>query len=107
MRQQSRLPELSPDCVSDGREASTELRIEGLNDRATIARAPGSTHGARLQLRALGTDSKVQWLLDGKWIAETNGAQAFQRDYGEAGEHTLTALAESGAWTRISFRVLL
>lgn len=106
-RQQSRLPELSPDCAADGREASSELRIEGLNDRATIARAPGSTHGARLQLRALGTDTKVQWLLDGKWITETNGTQAFQRDYGEAGEHTLTALAESGAWTRISFRVLL
>jgi len=53
------------DCIADGREASTELRIEGLNDRATIARAPGSTHGARLQMRALGTDTKVQWLLDG------------------------------------------
>ncbi len=106
-RNESRLPALSPDCVADGREASTELRIEGLNDRATVARAPGSTHGARLQVRALGTDTSVQWLLDGKWIAETRGAQAFTRDYEETGEHTLTALAESGAWTRISFRVLL
>jgi penicillin-binding protein 1C len=105
--EESRLPPLSPDCVADGREASTELRIEGLNDRATIARAPGSTHGARLQMRALGTDTKVQWLLDGKWIAETNGAQSFRRDFDEPGEHTLTALAESGAWTRIAFRVLL
>jgi penicillin-binding protein 1C len=77
-----------------------------LNDRATIARAPGSTHGARLQMRALGADTKVQWLLDGKWIAETHGAQSFQRDFEDPGEHTLTALAESGAWTRIGFRVL-
>ncbi|HEY5971103.1 MAG TPA: penicillin-binding protein 1C, partial [Pseudoxanthomonas sp.] len=106
-RNESRLPALSPDCVADGREASAELRIEGLNDRATIARAPGSTHGARLQIRALGTESTVQWLLDGKWIAETRGAQAFTRDYEKTGEHTLTALAESGAWTRVSFRVLL
>ena len=105
-RQLSALPPLSPDCVADGREASAELRIEGINDRATIARAPGSRHGARLQLRALGTDARVQWLLDGKWIAETRGAQAFQRDYEEAGEHSLTALAESGAWTRIGFRIL-
>ena len=105
-RRQSRLPALSPDCVADGREASAELRIEGLNDRATIARAPGSTHAARLQIRALGSDTKIQWLLDGKWIAQTEGAQAFQRDYGEPGDHTLTALAESGAWTRIAFRVL-
>ena len=66
-----------------------------------------AVHGARLQIRALGADSNVQWLLDGKWIAETRGAQAFTRDYEETGEHTLTALAESGAWTRISFRVLL
>jgi penicillin-binding protein 1C len=106
VRKESRLPTLSPDCAADGREASTELRIEGLNDRATIARAPGSKHGARLQMRALGTDTKVQWLLDGKWIAETNGAQSFQRDFEDPGEHTLTALAESGAWTRVGFRVL-
>ena len=105
-RSASRLPPLSPDCVADGREASTELRIEGLNDRATIARAPGSTHGARLSIRALGTEARVQWLLDGKWIAETHGAQMFQRDYNESGQHSLTALAESGAWTRIDFRVL-
>ena len=83
-----------------------ELRIEGLNDRATIARAPGSPHGARLQLRALGTDARIQWLLDGKWIAETQGARTFTRDFDETGAHTLTALADSGAWTRIRFNVL-
>ncbi len=106
VRRQSSFPALSPDCAADGREASTELRIEGLNDRATIAPAPGSAHAARLQLRALGTDDEVQWLLDGKWIAQTQGAQAFTRDYGDPGVHTLTALAESGAWSRINFRVL-
>ena len=106
VRQQSRLPALSPDCRDDGRDASTELRIEGINDRATIARAPGSTHAARLQLRALGTDARVQWLLDGRWIAETRAGQSFQHDYDEPGDHVITALAESGAWERIRFRVL-
>jgi penicillin-binding protein 1C len=105
-RRASRLPPLAPDCVADGRDAVEELRIEGLNDRATIARAPGSPHGARLQLRALGTDARIQWLLDGKWIAETQGARAFTRDFDETGAHTLTALADSGAWTRIRFNVL-
>jgi len=105
-RRASRLPPLSPDCVADGRDAVEELRIEGLNDRATIARAPGSPHGARLQLRALGTDARIQWLLDGRWIAETQGARAFMRDFDETGTHTLTALADSGAWTRIRFTVL-
>ena len=105
-RAASRLPPLSPDCQPDGRDAVEELRIEGLNDLATLARAPGSEHGVRLQLRALGTDARVQWLLDGRWIAETRGAQAFQQDFAEAGTHQLTALADSGAWTRVRFNVL-
>ncbi len=105
-RAASRLPRLSPDCQPDGRDAVEELRIEGLNDLATLARAPGSEHGVRLQLRALGTDARVQWLLDGRWIAETRGAQAFQQDFTETGTHQLTALADSGAWTRVRFNVL-
>lgn len=106
VRKESKLPPLSPDCVADGRDASEELHIEGINERATLARAPGSTHGARLAVRALGTQARVQWLLDGRWIAETNGAQAFTRDYEEVGEHTLTALADSGAWKQVRFVVL-
>lgn len=105
-RRASTLPVLADDCMLDGRDASEELRIEGLNDGATLARAPGSEHAVRLSLRALGTDRNVQWLLDGRWIAETEGRQSLVRDFGESGEHVLTALADSGAWTRIRFRVL-
>lgn len=105
-RDAARLPRLSPDCQPDGRDAGEELRIDGLNDLATLARAPGSPHGVRLQLRALGTDTRVQWLLDGRWMAETHGAQAFQQDFGEPGQHQLTALADSGAWARVRFNVL-
>ncbi len=105
-RRASTLPRLADDCMLDGRDASEELRIEGLNDGATLARAPGSEHAVRLSLRALGTDRNVQWLLDGRWIAETEGRQSLVRDFGEPGEHLLTALADSGAWTRIRFRVL-
>ena len=105
-RRDSSLPPLAPDCVADGRDAAESLHIEGLNEGAVLARAPGSSHGARLRVRALGTSSRVQWLLDGRWVAETQGAQGFVRDYGQAGEHTLTALAESGAWARVRFSVL-
>ena len=106
VRKESKLPPLSPDCAPDGRDAGEELHIEGINERAMLARAPGSTHGARLAVRALGTQARVQWLLDGRWIAETNGAQAFTRDYEETGGHTLTALADSGAWKQVRFSVL-
>jgi penicillin-binding protein 1C len=60
----------------------------------------------RLSLRALGTDRKVQWLLDGRWIGETEGRASLVRDFDEPGDRTLTALADSGAWTRVRFRVM-
>jgi penicillin-binding protein 1C len=60
----------------------------------------------RLSLRALGADSRVQWLLDGRRIGESEGAGPFAHDFGEPGEHTLTALAQSGAWASLQFRVI-
>ncbi|QDI04308.1 penicillin-binding protein 1C [Xanthomonas cerealis pv. cerealis] len=104
-RQAGQLPALAPDCRDDGRGGNDVLRIEGLNDRATLARAPGSL-SVRLQVRALGTTAAVDWLLDGRWIARTEGARNFQRDFADAGDHTLTALASNGAWTQVRFRVL-
>lgn len=105
-RRASTLPPLADDCMADGRDAVEELRIDGLNDGAMLARPPGSAHGVRLSLRALGTDRKVQWLLDGRWIGETEGRASLVRDFGEPGDRTLTALADSGAWTRVRFRVM-
>jgi len=105
-RAASRLPPLSPDCVADGRDAVESLRIEGLNDGATLARVPGSPRGVSLSLRALGSESRVQWLLDGRWIAETAGSRPFRHAFEEPGVHTLTALADSGAWHSVSFRIV-
>lgn len=105
-RQAQRLPPLAADCPPDERGNDGVLHIDGLNDRATLARAPGATHGPRLQLRALGSEAAVEWLLDGRWIAQTQGPRGFVRDFDEPGEHTLTALAADGAWTSLRFRVV-
>ena len=107
-RRASRLPPLAPDCAPDGREAADTLRIDGIADRATLASPPGSARGLRLQVRALGSAAPVQWLLDGRAIARTEGARAFEHDYAGAGrgEHVLTALADSGAWAQVRFRVM-
>ncbi|QDA56084.1 penicillin-binding protein 1C [Thermomonas aquatica] len=105
-RDASRLPPLAPDCRDDGRDAGQSLRIEGVNDGATLARAPGAVGGVRLSLRALGASTRVQWLLDGRWIGETAGSQSFVRDFDVAGQHELTALADNGAWHALRFRVL-
>ncbi len=105
-RRASRLPPLSPDCAPDGRDAVEELRIDGLDDGAMLARAPGGDKGIRLQLRALGSEGRVQWLLDGRWLAQTQGAQVLSHEFREPGIHQLTALADSGAWTRVRFTVV-
>jgi len=48
----------------------------------------------------------VDWLLDGRWIARTQGAQLMQREFADPGVHTLTALATDGAWTQVRFTVI-
>ena len=105
-RAASRLPPLAADCADDGRGALGELRIEGVQDGARLARPPGSARGVRLSLRALGAQGQVQWLLDGRWLVQTDGARPFVHQFDEPGEYTLTALADSGAWARVRFRVL-
>lgn len=105
-RRAARLPALSPDCRDDGRDAVEALRIDGLDDNATLARAPGSATPLRLTLRALGSEARIRWLLDGRLIGESNGRGVFEHDFSDPGDHTLTALADSGAWSRVRYRVL-
>lgn len=102
----SRLPPLAPDCTEDGRSALETLRIQGINSDSTLAPAPGQTGGVQVTLRALGTLSKVQWLLDGRWFAESEGGRPFLHAFSEPGRHELTALANSGAWDSLRFSIL-
>ncbi|MEO6924398.1 MAG: hypothetical protein ABI142_11280, partial [Bryocella sp.] len=105
-REQSAIPPLAADCQPDGLDATTELRIEGVTDRASVARAPNSTKPVRLSLRALGTAGRVMWLVNGRLQGDTIGGASFVRDYPDVGIQEVTALSETGAWTRIGFRVL-
>lgn len=105
-RKVAQLPVLAPGCADDGRADRGALHIEGLNDLAVLAAAPGAREGVALQLRALGSEETVDWLLDGRWIARTQGARPFMHRYDEPGEHTLTALAADGGWTQVRFRLL-
>jgi penicillin-binding protein 1C len=102
----ARLPALAPDCAPDGRDATEELRIEGIDDNAVLARAPNSTTPLRLSMRAIGSEARIRWLLDGRFIGESQGAGNFLHEFSEPGSHTLTALADSGAWSRVRFGVL-
>ncbi|MFT4178454.1 MAG: penicillin-binding protein 1C [Thermomonas sp.] len=105
-REAARLPALARDCVDDGRDAGQPLRIDGLHDGASLARPPGAAGGIKLSLRALGAETQVQWLLDGRWIGETRGSGTLTHEFATPGMHTLTALADTGAWDAVRFRVI-
>ncbi|UHQ19142.1 penicillin-binding protein 1C [Lysobacter sp. KIS68-7] len=105
-RAAARMPPRAIDCTPDGRDATEELRIDGLVDKATLARPPNSAAPLRLRVRAIGSDARVRWLLDGRLVGESKGGDAWDLDASTAGAHTLTALAETGAWASIAFKVL-
>jgi len=99
------LPTLAADCPPDGLDNTGVLHIDGLNDRATLIRAPGALHPPRLELRALGSQMPVDWLLNGRRIAQTQGAGVLRHEFPDPGEYTLTALAGDGAWASVNFKV--
>jgi penicillin-binding protein 1C len=105
-RQQSAIPPLAKDCDPDGLGATTSLEIEGVADHATVARAPNSPTPVRLSLRALGAAGKVMWMVNGRLQGETMGGRPFMHEFPEPGVQTVTAMAETGAWTKVEFRVL-
>jgi len=104
-RHAQQLPPLAADCSPDGLDNPGVLHIDGLNDGSTLIRAPGSAHAPRLQLRALGSATNIDWLLDGRRIAQTYNNSPFTYEFTELGEHTLTALAVDGAWASVRFRI--
>lgn len=105
-RAQSALPPLAKDCQSDGLGVTTTMQIDGVVDGSTVARAPNSPRPVRLSLRALGAPGRVMWLINDRLQGQTMGNGAFVHEYPDPGVQTVTAMAETGAWTQLRFRVL-
>ncbi|HMM67392.1 MAG TPA: penicillin-binding protein 1C [Dokdonella sp.] len=106
LRQRSNLPALAPHCAGDGLENAQELRIDGIADNATLARAPNSEKPATVRLRALGALGDVSWLVNGRLETTTHGAQSFEYSFTETGEQSITAMTDHGRWAQVSVRVL-
>ncbi len=105
-RRASAIPPLAPDCAPDALAGLETLRIDGLADGSRLARPPGSARPVTVRLRALGTASKVQWLVDGRLAGETRGGGTWSHAFAAPGAHRITALAETGAFDELSVRVL-
>jgi penicillin-binding protein 1C len=106
LRQRSNLPALAPHCGGDGLENAQELRIDGIADNATLARAPNSEKPATVRLRALGALGDVSWLVNGRLETTTHGTQSFEHSFTETGEQSITAMTDHGRWAQVSVRVL-
>jgi len=105
-RRASAIPPLSADCVDDALSRMENLRIDGPREGSVLARAPGSRAAPTVRLRALGTASRVQWLVNGRLAAETRGARPWTHVFDAPGEQRITALTEGGAWSDLRVRVL-
>jgi penicillin-binding protein 1C len=105
-RQRTTLPPLAAQCAPDALERIASVRIDGIGDGATIARAPGSEKPAQLSLKALGATGRVLWLVNGKLEGDTPAGHAFVHSFADAGPQTITALSASGAYSQVGIRVL-
>ncbi|MCX7513250.1 penicillin-binding protein 1C [Frateuria sp. STR12] len=104
-RAASRLPPLAPGCAPDSLAVATPIRISGLRDGATLRQAPNSDRPLRIDVRALGAQTHVQWLLDGRLQGSTQGEGSLALALAHPGAHALTALSSDGAWASVRFAV--
>src|SRR5690606_25880333 len=80
-REAAHVPALAAGCAADALDAADDIRIDGVADRSSIARAPNSDKPARLRLRALGSRGEVSWLVNGRLAGSTVGAAPFEREF--------------------------
>ncbi len=106
IRKRATLPPLAADCGPDALANTQNLHISGINQGATIARAPDSDTPARLSLRALGADGPVLWLIDQRLQSELDAKKPFEPTFPETGIHTITALTRGGSYAQVEIQVL-
>src|SRR4029079_1672939 len=76
-RRAAAIPARASDCAADALAALENLRIEGPADGSAIARVPNSPLPPQIRLRALGTNERVRWLVNGELVGESVGSQGF------------------------------
>lgn len=100
------VPPLKPGCAADSLDSSSALRIAGLGDHSTLRKPPNSQEPLRITLQALGSAGQVQWLLDGRLQASSEGSETVRISLPVAGAHQVTALSRQGPFARLSLTVL-
>ncbi|MBD9504224.1 penicillin-binding protein 1C [Pseudomonas sp. PDM17] len=104
--QAATVPPLKPGCAADSLDSSSPIRIAGLTDGSTLRKPSNSTAPLRITLQALGTSAQVQWLLDGRLQASSEGSETVNITLPRPGAHQVTALSRQGPFARLSLTVL-
>ena len=105
-RRATAIPPLADDCDADSLAAMEVLQIDGPAPDSAIARAPDSPRAPQVRLRALGTNARVRWLVNGELVGESQGGASFVHAFAALGDQRITALADTGAWAELRLRVL-
>jgi penicillin-binding protein 1C len=103
-RRASTLPALAPGCGTPDVAPSRALRIEGIAAGTTLRRAPNSPLPPVLDLKALGAEGPVSWLVDGQLVGES--AQPLRHRFERSGDVRIVALDRRGAYDAIELRVV-
>lgn len=104
-REAGQTPALSPDCKADGWQAVESLVIDGPAPNSLLRSPPQIKELPEVHLRALGADSRVDWLVNGERVGSSRSSEGFIHRFEQAGPQRVVAISESGAWAELSVRV--
>jgi len=104
LRRLSSPPTLRTGCGKDPL-ARSALNIDGVRMSARLTPAGGSGVRVPLQVRAVGAEGSVLWLLNDRAVARSSGLQAISIDMARNGRYRLVALDASGRFGEVRFLV--
>jgi penicillin-binding protein 1C len=103
LHRKSMPPKWSADCAHT-QDADDAIMITGLSDGAVIRRPPGKdAPKARVEIR--GSDSDVNWMLNGRIVSRQNAGLPQMLNFPEAGRYDITAFDDYGHYARVSVSV--
>lgn len=101
LQRRSQPPALLPGCSERG--VPRDLRIDGLVDGAVLMSMDAARNATEVDLRALGAQGEVIWLLDDHRVGSTRAVEVLRLPLSGSGRRVLVAVDESGAFDRIEF----
>jgi penicillin-binding protein 1C len=105
-RQRSEIPALSADCAQDALASIETLQIDGPAEKSTLMHASNTNQAISAPFRALGTQHKVSWLVNGELVANTNASERVVMRFGKSGVQKIIAMTDEGAWDELTLFVL-